>query len=66
MPKQKQIIYSKRVCEELMQRGFRPIASFPNLFNPKFTCWAFKISDELRQALDEILGGTGGDDNAVQ
>lgn len=49
------IIYSKKVCEQLIGMGFRPIDTFPNPLKPEFMCWAFDWTDEFDTVLSEIL-----------
>ena len=59
--KQKQkpikIIYSKKICEELMLLGFRPIEMMPNPIKPNFVCWVFEDTDEFEIVLNRVLGG---------
>ena len=50
-----QIIYSKRVCEQLMSMGFVPEKVMPNPIKPKFYCWAFEQTEEFGEALYRIL-----------
>lgn len=57
--KEQKIIYSKRVCEQLMLLGFRPIETIPNPLKPEFICWVFEWTDEFDAALDAVLGGAG-------
>lgn len=51
------LIYSKRICEQLMLMGFRPIETIPNPIKPEFICWAFEDTKEFNQALSYLLGG---------
>lgn len=53
------LIYSKRICEQLMLMGFRPIETIPNPIKPEFICWAFEDTKEFNQALSIVLGGNG-------
>lgn len=39
----------------LLEKGFRPIESFPNPTNPKYLAWAFEESDALEKAFTEVL-----------
>lgn len=50
------IIYSKRVMEQLLEMGFRPIDTFPNPTTPKYMCWAFEWTDQFDVALSAVLG----------
>ena len=50
-----QIIYSKKVLDQLLELGFRPIESFPNPIKPYLMCWAFERDEEFDKALDIIL-----------
>lgn len=49
------LIYSKRVCEQLMLMGFRPVETIPNPLKPEFICWAFEDTKKFNQALSLIL-----------
>ena len=51
------LIYSKRICEQLMLMGFRPVETIPNPIKPEFICWAFEDTKEFNQALSLVLGG---------
>lgn len=51
------IIYARKVCEQLMMMGFRPVDIMPNPLKPEFLCWAFEWTDEFDDALCEVLGG---------
>lgn len=53
------IIYSKRVMEQLLELGFRPIETIPNPTKPEFMCWAFEWTDAFDAALGVVLGGAG-------
>ena len=55
--KKTKIIYSKRICEQLMLLGFRPIETIPNPLKPEFICWVFDWTDEFDAALGAVLGG---------
>ena len=45
------LIYSKRICEQLMLMGFRPIETIPNPIKPEFICWAFEDTKEFIASL---------------
>ena len=53
------IIYSKRIMEQLLEMGFRPIEIIPNPIKPEFYCWVFALTDEFAAALDQVLGSKG-------
>lgn len=42
-----------RLCTYLLEKGFMYEKTEPNRNNPKFTVWLFKISPELRKAVNE-------------
>lgn len=50
------IIYSLRVMEQLVERGFVPISIMPNPKYPMYNCWIFEVTPEFEKALDEVLG----------
>lgn len=50
-----QIIYSKKVLDQLLELGFRPIETFPNPIKPQLLCWAFEKTEEFDKALDIVL-----------
>lgn len=54
------IIYSKRVMEQLLELGFRPIDMMSNPTKPEFMCWAFEWTDEFDAALTQVLSEYGG------
>ncbi len=49
------IIYSLRIMEKLVERGYAPLTSMPNPKFPQFQCWVFAVSDGFKKDLDEIL-----------
>ena len=49
-------IYSKRVALALRQKGFKMIGTKPNIYKPQFDVYIFESSQELKKAIDEILG----------
>ena len=51
------LIYSKRICEQLMLMGFRPVETIPNPIKPEFICWAFEETEEFNKAISLLLGG---------
>lgn len=51
------LIYSKKVCEQLMLLGFRPVETIPNPLKPQFICWAFEWTEDFDKALNLVLGG---------
>lgn len=53
------IIFSKQIMLGLLEKGFRPIESFPNPTNPKYLAWAFEESDALEEAFAEVLAQRG-------
>jgi len=53
------IIFSKQIMLGLLEKGFRPIESFPNPTNPKYLAWAFEESDALEEAFAEVIAQRG-------
>lgn len=53
------IIYSKRVMEQLLELGFRPIDMMSNPTKPEFMCWAFEWTDKFDAALTQVLSTCG-------
>ena len=51
------IIYSMRVMLQLQAKGFEFLTIMPNPQHPEYNCWVYELTDELQNALDEILGG---------
>ena len=51
------INYSLRVNMELQKRGFVPLTAMPNPNNLRLICWVYEKTDQLIEALDEIIGG---------
>lgn len=43
----KQIIYSLKVVNELIKRGFTPSLTMPNPIKPQFNCWVFDVTPEF-------------------
>lgn len=56
MPNTK-IIYSMKIMLQLVELGFQPLTVMPNPQHPEYNCWVFELNDELREALDRLLGG---------
>lgn len=56
---EQKIIFSKQIMLGLLEKGFRPIESFPNPTNPKYLAWAFEESDALEEAFAEVLAKRG-------
>lgn len=42
-----------RLCTYLLEKGFMYERTEPHRDNPKFTVWLFKMSPELRKAVNE-------------
>lgn len=57
MPKDKdiKIVYSRKVKNELINRGFRPIRTESNKKMPGFDVWIFERVPAFNIAFDEIL-----------
>lgn len=55
----KQIIYSLKVVNELIKRGFTPSLTMPNPIKPQFNCWVFDVTPEFQSAVDDVLGKRG-------
>ena len=55
--KRTKIIYSKKVMNQLLELGFRPIETMINPIRPEYYCWAFEWTEEFDNALDIVLGG---------
>lgn len=53
----KKIIYSMKIMEQLVERGYYPEYSMPNPKNSYYTCWIFNISPDFQAALDDIMKG---------
>ena len=53
----KKIIYSMKVMEKLVERGFYPEYAMPNPKNNYYTCWIFNVSSDFQAALDDIMKG---------
>ena len=56
---EQKIIYSKKVMQQLLERGFRPIDTFQNPIDPRYMCWAFEKTEMLENALEQIFYGGG-------
>ena len=56
---EQKIIFSKQIMLGLLEKGFRPIESFPNPTNPKYLAWAFEKSDALERAFAEVVSKRG-------
>lgn len=55
----KQIIYSLKVVQELMELGFEPERVMPNPLKPEFKCWVFSVDDAFQTAVNDVLGKRG-------
>lgn len=55
------IIYSLKVHIQLSKLGFKYVAEMRNPTNSNLTCWAYEVTEEFEQALNEILGGMRND-----
>lgn len=49
------IVYSLRIMEQLVERGFIPISMMPNPKYPQFNCWIFENTNELNEAFASIV-----------
>lgn len=54
---ERKIIYSLKVMEKLVARGYLPTATLPNPSRPEYICWVFDVTPEFQKDVDEILGG---------
>lgn len=45
-----------RMLEYLRGKGFLPIATLPDIHNPKYHIWKFKNTPELEDAIDAYFG----------
>ncbi len=54
-----EIIYSKRVMNELVKKGFFPVQTLPNPTNVKYKCWVFKNTTEFSEVLHTLLSSIG-------
>lgn len=52
------LVYSKRVTEELIKRGFTPLGTIQNPREEfkEYDCWVFKWSEDFQKNLDELKG----------
>ena len=51
------IIYSFKIMEQLVEKGYFPVRTMPNPKFPKYNCWVFAATEEFNADLDKILGG---------
>lgn len=42
-----------KLCGYLLNKGFNYEKIVPDKYNPKFNCWLFKNSPELKNAIEE-------------
>lgn len=54
------IIFSRRIKDLLVDRGFEPIRRFEDVKRPGFWIWEFQATPEFMQAFVEIAGKEGG------
>ena len=54
------IIFSRRIKDLLVEKGFEPIRRFEDVKRPGFWIWEFKESPEFVQAFVEVAGKKGG------
>lgn len=54
------IIYSLRVAQELIKRGFTPVKIMPNALKPQLKCWMFEWTEEFDAVMSEVLTSIGG------
>lgn len=52
------LVYSKRIAEELIRRGFEPLGlvNNPHQEYKNYDCWVFKWSRDFQKNLDELKG----------
>lgn len=53
------IIFSRRIKEDLVQMGFKPIRRIENVKKDGFWAWEFEETPELAKAFDEIVSQGG-------
>lgn len=46
-----------KLCGFLLRKGFRYVRVIPDKYNPKFNCWLFKSTPELKIAIEEYYEG---------
>lgn len=49
------IIYSRRVAFELRKKGFKILRTEPNRYKPELDTYIFESTQELNDAISEIL-----------
>ena len=42
-----------KLCGFLLKKGFQYIEVVPDRYNPRFNCWLFKNTPELKNAVEE-------------
>lgn len=52
-------IAHSRMVEWLRDRGFLPIGTRPDLYNPSYIVWLYKTSDELLEVLNDYEENRG-------
>jgi hypothetical protein len=50
------VVFSLRIANELVRRGFKIIETGINTENPKYKVFYFEDTEEFRAALNEIKG----------
>ena len=50
------IIFSRRIKDLLVEKGFQPIRRFEDVKHPGFWVWEFEISPTFEQAFIEVAG----------
>ena len=54
-------IYSLRVYLQLRKKGIMPILECESPYKKGYKCWVYELSEEVQEALNEILGGMKND-----
>lgn len=50
------IIFSLKVMKELKKKGIIPLLETDNIKKPGFKCWVYEGTEELYNALNDIMG----------
>ena len=58
--KRYQIIYSRRIMTELMQRGFIPNKTCNNPQYEGYLCWLFEDTENFHKVFEELTEKKGG------
>ena len=51
------VIFSRRIKEDLVSKGFQPIRKVENIKKEGFWAWEFEDTPELEQAFYQIVAG---------